>query len=77
MGAFRTVSIRGILGSRAILAVLAIVDRGAMEILPDETVSAIACTSLRLSGYDQQMILGLIRPSGGMQEADDSYESRP
>jgi hypothetical protein len=48
-----------------------------MEILRGDSVSAIARKSPRLSGRGEQMVLGLIRPFGDMQVADDSYESMP
>jgi transcriptional regulator with XRE-family HTH domain len=48
-----------------------IIDREAMEIFRDETVSAIAHKSLHLSGREKQMILSIIRQFEDMHEVDD------
>jgi transcriptional regulator with XRE-family HTH domain len=48
-----------------------LIDQEAMEILRDETVSAIAHKSLHLSGRERQMILGIIRQFEDMREVDD------
>jgi transcriptional regulator with XRE-family HTH domain len=48
-----------------------ILDREAMAILQDETISAIAHKSLHLPGREREMILGIIRQFEGMQEAGD------
>jgi transcriptional regulator with XRE-family HTH domain len=50
---------------------LPILDREAMAILQDETISAIAHKSLHLPGREREMILGIIRQFEGMQEAGD------
>jgi transcriptional regulator with XRE-family HTH domain len=52
---------------------LPIIDREAMEILRDETVSAIAHKSLHLSGREKQMILGIIRQFEDLHEVDDGH----
>jgi transcriptional regulator with XRE-family HTH domain len=48
-----------------------ILDREAMAILQDETISAIAHKSLHLPGREREMILGIIRQFEDMQEAGD------
>ena len=48
-----------------------ILDREVMEILQDETISAIAHKSLHLPGREREMILGIIRQFEGMQEQGD------
>jgi transcriptional regulator with XRE-family HTH domain len=48
-----------------------IIDREAMEVLRDETVSAIAHKSLRLPGRERRMILTIIRQLEDMSGADD------
>jgi transcriptional regulator with XRE-family HTH domain len=45
-----------------------ILDREAMAILQDETISAIAHKSLHLPGREREMILGIIRQFENMQE---------
>jgi len=50
-----------------------IIDREAMEVLRDETVSAIAHKSLRLPGRERRMILSIIRQLENMQGADDDH----
>jgi transcriptional regulator with XRE-family HTH domain len=52
---------------------LPIIDREAMEILRDETVSAIAHKSLHLSGREKQMVLGIIRQFEDMHKVDDGH----
>ena len=52
---------------------LPIIDRKAMEIFRDETVSAIAHKSLHLSGREKQMILSIIRQFEDMHEVDDGH----
>lgn len=52
---------------------LPIIDREVMEILRDETVSAIAHKSLHLSGREKQMILGIIRQFEDMHKVDDGH----
>ncbi len=52
---------------------LPIIDREAMEILRDDTVSAIAHKSLRLPDRERQMILGIIRQFEYMHEVDDGH----
>lgn len=48
-----------------------LLDREAMEILRDETVSAIAHKSLRLPGREKQMILNIIRQFEDSREGGD------
>jgi transcriptional regulator with XRE-family HTH domain len=48
-----------------------IIDREAMEVLRDETISAIAHKSLRLRGRERRMILTIIRQLEDISEADD------
>lgn len=48
-----------------------LIDREAMEVLRDETVSAIAHKSLRLPSRERRMILTLIRQLEDMSGADD------
>jgi transcriptional regulator with XRE-family HTH domain len=48
-----------------------ILDREAMAILQDETISAIAHKSLHLPGREREMILGIIRQFEDMQETGD------
>lgn len=48
-----------------------LLDREAMEILRDETISAIAHKSLHLPGREREMILGIIRQFEDMQEKSD------
>ena len=48
-----------------------ILDREAMAILQDETISAIAHKSLHLPGREREMILGIIRQFEDMREAGD------
>ena len=48
-----------------------ILDREAMAILQDETISAIAHKSLYLPGREREMILGIIRQFEDMQETGD------
>jgi transcriptional regulator with XRE-family HTH domain len=52
---------------------LPIIDREAIEIFRDETVSAIAHKSLHLSGREKQMILGIIRQFEDMHKVDDDH----
>jgi transcriptional regulator with XRE-family HTH domain len=47
-----------------------ILDREAMAILQDETISAIAHKSLHLTGREREMILGIIRQFEDMQETN-------
>jgi hypothetical protein len=54
-----------------------IIDEEAMEILRDETVSAIAHKSLGLPGREKHMILGIIRQLEDMQEADNDHGTIP
>lgn len=48
-----------------------LLDKEAMEILQDETVSAIAHKSLRLPGRERQMILNIIRQFEDLHEGED------
>ena len=48
-----------------------ILDREAMAILQDETISAIAHKSLHLPGREREMILGIIRQFEDMRETGD------
>jgi transcriptional regulator with XRE-family HTH domain len=50
-----------------------IIDREAMEVLRDETVSAIAHKSLRLPGRERRMVLSIIRQLENMSGADDDH----
>ncbi|MDQ3658640.1 MAG: hypothetical protein M3338_03070 [Actinomycetota bacterium] len=49
-----------------------LIDQEAMEILQDETVSAIAHKSLRLPGRERQMILNIIRQFEDLHEGDNN-----
>ena len=54
-----------------------LIDSEAIEILRDETVSAIAHKCLHLPVRDRQMILNIIRQFEEVQEADDGHDDKP
>ena len=54
-----------------------LIDAEAIEILRDETVSAIAHKSLHLPPRDRQMILNIIRQFEDMQETEESDDVTP
>ena len=54
-----------------------LIDAEALEILRDETVSAIAHKSLHLPPRDRQMILNIIRQFEDMRETDESDDAMP
>ena len=54
-----------------------LIDAEAIEILRDETASAIAHKSLHLPLRDRQMILNIIRQFEDMRETDESDDAMP
>jgi hypothetical protein len=54
-----------------------LIDAEAIEILRDETLSAIAHKSLHLPVGDRQMILNIIRQFEEAQEANDGHDATP
>ena len=56
---------------------LPLIDAEAIEILRDETLSAIAHKSLRLAVRDRQMILNIVRQFEGMQETGGGDDAIP
>jgi hypothetical protein len=56
---------------------LPLIDAEAIEILQDETVSAIAHKSLHLPPRDRQMILNIIRQFEGVQDTGESNDALP
>ncbi len=56
---------------------LLIVNREAIEILRDETLSAVAHKRLHLPVRDRQMILNIIQQFEDMQEADENDDAAP
>ena len=52
-----------------------IIDREVLDIVRDETASAIAHKSLHLPGHEKQMILNIIQQFEDMHAADDQDDA--